>query len=212
MQVIHPKSHVWIKQKIAHRPLPSRLKTFPWETSATVMRPMLMSSPWRWDQCVSCAGASRSPCSSVHEECLREILLHIQYQLLAQQLSMCLTWNVRLFLINDRQMTVMSGNQLVECQECHNLYHQECHKPQVTDKDVNDPRLVWYCARCTRQMRRMVSTPIAFTPLSHHLKTTLPQSQGSTDTSSSSLRSYWKVPFINCTLQALGGANHSIHL
>uniref|UniRef100_A0A672M523 Integrator complex subunit 12 n=2 Tax=Sinocyclocheilus grahami TaxID=75366 RepID=A0A672M523_SINGR len=53
------------------------------------------------------------------------------------------------------QMTVTSGNQLVECQECHNLYHQECHKPQVTDKDVNDPRLVWYCARCTRQMKRM---------------------------------------------------------
>lgn len=57
-----------------------------------------------------------------------------------------------------RQMTVSMGNQLVECQECHNLYHQDCHKPQVTDKDVNDPRLVWYCARCTRQMKRMVGT------------------------------------------------------
>ncbi|KAL1771966.1 integrator complex subunit 12 [Sigmodon hispidus] len=54
-----------------------------------------------------------------------------------------------------RQMTVASGNQLVECQECHNLYHQDCHKPQVTDKEVNDPRLVWYCARCTRQMKRL---------------------------------------------------------
>lgn len=54
-----------------------------------------------------------------------------------------------------RQMTVTSGNQLVECQECHNLYHQDCHKPQVTDKDVNDPRLIWYCARCTRQMKKM---------------------------------------------------------
>ncbi|NWY04595.1 INT12 protein, partial [Nothoprocta ornata] len=54
-----------------------------------------------------------------------------------------------------RQMTVAFGNQLVECQECHNLYHQDCHKPQVTDKEVNDPRLVWYCARCTRQMKRM---------------------------------------------------------
>lgn len=53
-------------------------------------------------------------------------------------------------------MTVTSGNQLVECQECHNLYHQDCHKPQVTDKDVNDPRLIWYCARCTRQMKKMV--------------------------------------------------------
>uniref|UniRef100_H3DL00 Integrator complex subunit 12 n=1 Tax=Tetraodon nigroviridis TaxID=99883 RepID=H3DL00_TETNG len=58
-----------------------------------------------------------------------------------------------------RQMTVSMGNQLVECQECHNLYHQDCHKPQVTDKDVNDPRLVWYCARCTRQMKRMAQKP-----------------------------------------------------
>ncbi|KAJ8403685.1 hypothetical protein AAFF_G00350110 [Aldrovandia affinis] len=71
-----------------------------------------------------------------------------------------------------RQMTVTSGNQLVECQECHSLYHQECHKPQVTDKDVNDPRLVWYCARCTRQMKRMAqktqkpqkSSPAAVSP------------------------------------------------
>nr|XP_020652045.1 integrator complex subunit 12 isoform X2 [Pogona vitticeps] len=54
-----------------------------------------------------------------------------------------------------RQMTVTSGNPLVECQECHNLYHQDCHKPQVTDKEMNDPRLVWYCARCTRQMKKM---------------------------------------------------------
>lgn len=59
-------------------------------------------------------------------------------------------------------MTVASGNQLVECQECHNLYHQDCHKPQVTDKEVNDPRLVWYCARCTRQMKRMVGIIILY--------------------------------------------------
>ncbi|XP_042192917.1 integrator complex subunit 12-like [Callorhinchus milii] len=63
-----------------------------------------------------------------------------------------------------RQMTVTSGNQLVECQECHNLYHQDCHKPQVTDKDVNDPRLVWYCARCTRQMKKMAQKTQKTTP------------------------------------------------
>ncbi|XP_017273824.1 integrator complex subunit 12 [Kryptolebias marmoratus] len=58
-----------------------------------------------------------------------------------------------------RQMTVTMGNQLVECQECHNLYHQDCHKPPVTDKEVNDPRLVWYCTRCTKQMKRMAQKP-----------------------------------------------------
>uniref|UniRef100_A0A7M4EEJ2 Integrator complex subunit 12 n=1 Tax=Crocodylus porosus TaxID=8502 RepID=A0A7M4EEJ2_CROPO len=68
-----------------------------------------------------------------------------------------------------RQMTVSSGNQLVECQECHNLYHQDCHKPQVTDKEVNDPRLVWYCARCTRQMKRMIKIVFTYDLLPHCL-------------------------------------------
>jgi len=56
-----------------------------------------------------------------------------------------------------RSFDVASGNTLVECQDCHSLYHQECHKPMITDQDVNDPRLVWYCAKCTKNMRKMAS-------------------------------------------------------
>ncbi|XP_002734915.2 integrator complex subunit 12-like [Saccoglossus kowalevskii] len=56
-----------------------------------------------------------------------------------------------------RQLDVAPGNQLVECQECHNLYHQKCHKPAATDADVNDPRVVWYCTRCSRNIKKMAS-------------------------------------------------------
>ncbi|XP_059140970.1 integrator complex subunit 12-like [Physella acuta] len=56
-----------------------------------------------------------------------------------------------------RQFDVSSGNQLVECQECHSLYHQECHKPPVTEEDVSDPRFVWYCSRCTKSLKKMVT-------------------------------------------------------
>ncbi|XP_070565066.1 integrator complex subunit 12-like [Ptychodera flava] len=56
-----------------------------------------------------------------------------------------------------RQLDVAPGNQLVECQECHNLYHQKCHKPPASDADVNDPRVVWYCGRCSRNMKKMAS-------------------------------------------------------
>lgn len=56
-----------------------------------------------------------------------------------------------------RSFDVTSGNTLVECQDCHSLYHQECHKPPITDQDVNDPRLVWYCAKCTKNMKKMAS-------------------------------------------------------
>ncbi|ESO95377.1 hypothetical protein LOTGIDRAFT_116799, partial [Lottia gigantea] len=55
-----------------------------------------------------------------------------------------------------RQFDVSSKNQLVECQECHNLYHQECHRPPVLDQDVTDPRFVWYCYRCAKKLTKMV--------------------------------------------------------
>ena len=85
-------------------------------------------------------------CRYISVKLKHQSIIHIH----VQRLTCCCV------LHGQRQMTVTMGNQLVECQECHNLYHQDCHKPQVTDKEVNDPRLVWYCARCTRQMKRMV--------------------------------------------------------
>lgn len=53
-----------------------------------------------------------------------------------------------------KQFGVSSGNQLVECQECHSLYHQECHKPPVAEETVNDPRYVWYCSRCLKILQK----------------------------------------------------------
>ncbi|XP_053202997.1 integrator complex subunit 12-like [Panonychus citri] len=53
-----------------------------------------------------------------------------------------------------KQLDFAPGNQPVECSECHNLYHQECHKPPITDRDVSDPRNVWYCAKCTKNMEK----------------------------------------------------------
>jgi len=45
-------------------------------------------------------------------------------------------------------------NLLVECSECHSHFHQQCHKPNVSTKDLNDPRLIWYCSRCTKKMNK----------------------------------------------------------
>ena len=39
-----------------------------------------------------------------------------------------------------------------------NLFVQECHKPPVTEQDVNDPRFVWYCNKCSKNMKKMVRT------------------------------------------------------
>ncbi|XP_053628501.2 integrator complex subunit 12 isoform X1 [Cherax quadricarinatus] len=56
-----------------------------------------------------------------------------------------------------KSFEVSPRNRLVECQECHSLYHQECHKPLVTDQEVNDPRLVWYCAKCTKTLKKQTA-------------------------------------------------------
>merc|ERR1712071_346136 len=56
-------------------------------------------------------------------------------------------------------LDVSQGNQLVECQECHGLYHQEIHRPAITDSEVNDPRQVWYCTDCCKTMKKTTSKP-----------------------------------------------------
>jgi integrator complex subunit 12 len=50
-----------------------------------------------------------------------------------------------------RRMDNSAKNCLVECHgECHSLYHQECHKPPISDSDANntDPEHNWYCSTC----------------------------------------------------------------
>ncbi|KAI8428954.1 hypothetical protein MSG28_007558 [Choristoneura fumiferana] len=44
-----------------------------------------------------------------------------------------------------RQIAVQAGNRLVECDACHALYHQDCHKPVISDNDMSAG---WQCASC----------------------------------------------------------------
>ncbi|XP_028158363.1 integrator complex subunit 12-like [Ostrinia furnacalis] len=44
-----------------------------------------------------------------------------------------------------RQIAVQAGNRLVECDACHALYHQDCHKPVISDNDMGTD---WQCASC----------------------------------------------------------------
>lgn len=47
-------------------------------------------------------------------------------------------------------MDVGARNRLVECSECHSLYHQECHVPHILDSQIDVPGLVWYCSNCSK--------------------------------------------------------------
>lgn len=62
-------------------------------------------------------------------------------------------------LLSSSGLDVTSGNQLVECQECHGLYHQECHQPNISDAEVNDPRSVFFCSECSKTIKKTTSRP-----------------------------------------------------
>ncbi|GAB1861976.1 Integrator complex subunit 12 [Camponotus japonicus] len=57
-------------------------------------------------------------------------------------------------------MDVGARNRLVECQECHSLYHQECHIPHILDSQIDVPKQVWYCSNCSKsQVSKDRSSP-----------------------------------------------------
>ncbi|XP_058460434.1 integrator complex subunit 12-like [Malaya genurostris] len=47
-----------------------------------------------------------------------------------------------------RRMDVSARNRLVECADCHSLYHQDCHKPIISESDANDQENAWFCTLC----------------------------------------------------------------
>lgn len=49
-----------------------------------------------------------------------------------------------------RRMDVSVRNRLIECSECHSLYHQECHKPPISEAEAeaNEQENVWNCNLC----------------------------------------------------------------
>lgn len=50
-------------------------------------------------------------------------------------------------------MDVGARNRLLECSDCHSLYHQECHRPVVTALEADD---VWICQSCKDERRRVM--------------------------------------------------------
>lgn len=49
-------------------------------------------------------------------------------------------------------MGVGARNRLLECSDCHNLYHQECHDPKVSDDEI-EGSVPWNCAACKYHLR-----------------------------------------------------------
>ena len=65
--------------------------------------------------------------------------------------------NMGISCIVCKNSNTSKSNQLVECQECHSLYHQNCHRPPITEHNINDPRVVWYCVKCAKSLKKVAS-------------------------------------------------------
>lgn len=63
-----------------------------------------------------------------------------------------------------RRMDVSARNRLVECADCHSLYHQECHKPQISEADANDQENSWYCTICKTKIQNSKSSSSTSSP------------------------------------------------
>ncbi|CAG9115386.1 hypothetical protein JYU34_016489 [Plutella xylostella] len=90
-----------------------------------------------------------------------------------------------------RQIAVQAGNRLVECDACHALYHQDCHKPVISDNDMGTG---WQCALCLTSQGFVVagysnsskSSPASKSPTRVSSGTTTPVKISSSSSSSSS--------------------------
>lgn len=86
--------------------------------------------------------------------------------------------NMDVTCVTCKSSTASQTNQLIECQECHSLYHQNCHRPAITEHNINDPRVVWYCVKCAKNMKKAANkapklSTITCTPASSSVSTSL---------------------------------------
>lgn len=51
-----------------------------------------------------------------------------------------------------KRMDTTPRNRLVECSDCHSLYHQECHKPLITEADAINQENSWSCTLCKNKV------------------------------------------------------------
>ncbi|EDW67654.1 integrator complex subunit 12 [Drosophila virilis] len=99
------------------------------------------------------------------------------------------------------EMVYKATNRLIECSDCGALYHQECHKPPITNEEAADDQVhIWQCDTCCNKpstsraaasMALPVATPTVVIPdepmpLAPKTKSSVPSSRSSTSSNSSS--------------------------
>ncbi|KAM8706230.1 hypothetical protein ACLKA7_010497 [Drosophila subpalustris] len=97
------------------------------------------------------------------------------------------------------EIVFTATNRLIECSNCGALYHQECHKPPITNEEAaDDQEHIWQCDTCCSKpstsrasASTAISTPTVVIPddpmpLASKPKSSVPSSRSSTSSNSSS--------------------------
>lgn len=93
-----------------------------------------------------------------------------------------------------RQISVQAGNRLVECDVCCALYHQDCHKPVISDSDIASG---WQCATCISSQIAAGYSKISSSKSPSHISGSTTPVKISSSSSSSSSPSKVVTPNIN---------------
>ena len=59
------------------------------------------------------------------------------------------------------------GNFLIECQKCHDLFHQKCHRPYITEEELDDPFNIFFCSYCSNKVAKSSAPKKRFKPNDH---------------------------------------------
>lgn len=59
------------------------------------------------------------------------------------------------------RIDVRANNCLLECSDCHMLYHQQCHEPIVTNQNSFDAWICQNCKKASKQLKLAVTTEIS---------------------------------------------------
>ncbi|XP_037947105.1 integrator complex subunit 12-like [Teleopsis dalmanni] len=85
------------------------------------------------------------------------------------------------------EMMFTATNRLCECSMCGALYHQECHKPPISDEEASEES-IWQCNNCskptTSKAAGFVVIPEDPIPLVAKIKSTSSRSSSSSNSSS----------------------------
>lgn len=100
------------------------------------------------------------------------------------------------------EIVITATNRLIECSKCGALYHQECHKPPITNEEAaEDQENIWQCDTCCNKpsTSRAASGTVAVStatptvvipddpmPTATKSKSSIPSSRSSTSSNSSS--------------------------